>query len=173
MIRLAFLLLFIAYPLLELAVLIWVGQRIGVPATLAIVVGSAILGILTLKRQGLSIVTRARQSLARGEAPVMSVAEGALVFLAGALLILPGLIGDTVGIALLIAPLRRAFAAWSLGRFATAGATHVRVFTQRVRGTGPTRKERPARPERPGPVIEGEYTRIDDPDESGPQTGRR
>ena len=165
MIRLAFLLLFIAYPLIELAVLIWVGQRIGVAATLAIVIGSAILGLLTVKRQGFSIFTRAQSALARGEAPVMPVAEGALVFVAGALLILPGLVGDAIGLFLLIPPIRKAFLTWSLGRLATASVTRIRVFTQNARRGDPThRNNRQSRPEKLGPIIEGEYRRLDDPD---------
>lgn len=110
------------------------------------------------------MVTRARQALATGNPPIMPVAEGALVFLSGALLILPGLIGDSIGIVLLIPPVRRAVAVWALGRFATAGATRIRIFT-----SGERRPDRrnggSARPQKPGPIIEGEYTRIDDADD--------
>ena len=164
MIRVVFLLVFIAIPLLELAVLIRVGQHIGVAATIGIVVATAILGLLVVRREGLSMVTRARQALATGNPPIMPVAEGALVFLSGALLILPGLIGDSIGIVLLIPPVRRAVAVWALGRFATAGATRIRIFT-----SGERRPDRrnggSARPQKPGPIIEGEYTRIDDADD--------
>lgn len=161
MIRLVFLIVFIAVPLLELAVLIRVGQLIGVAATIGIVIVTAFLGLVMVKREGFSMVTRARQALATGNPPIMPVAEGALVFLGGALLVLPGLIGDTLGLLLLIPPVRRAIAAWSLGRFATAGASRIRVFTVRRRRPD-SRHGGPARPEKPGPVIEGEYTRIDD-----------
>lgn len=161
MFRLGFLLVFIAIPLLELALLIRVGQIIGVGATIGIVIGTAILGLVMLRREGFSMVTRARQALASGNPPIMPVAEGALVFFGGALLILPGLIGDTIGVILLIPPVRRAIAAWGLGRFATAGATRIRVFTSRRRRPGEP-DDGPARPQKPGPVIEGEYTRIDD-----------
>lgn len=161
MIRLAFLLVFIAIPLLELAVLIRVGQLIGVAATIAIVIATAILGLVMLRREGFTMATRARQALASGNPPIMPVAEGALVFLGGALLILPGLIGDTIGIVLLIPPVRRAIAAWSLGRFATAGASRIRIFTGR-RPPPDERDSGAARPQKPGPVIEGEYRRVDD-----------
>lgn len=162
MIRLAFLLFFVAYPLLELAVLIRVGQSIGVVATLAIVIGTAFLGLMTMRREGFAMMGRARQALAHGSPPIMPVAEGTLSFLAAILLILPGLIGDSMGLLLLIPPVRRAFAAWSLGRFASAGATRVRIFTTgRTRGT-PGSRERQSDPRKPGPVIEGEFTRVDE-----------
>lgn len=169
MFRLAILLVFIAVPLLELAVLIRVGQLIGVAATIGIVIGTALLGLVMVKREGLSMVTRARQALATGNPPIMPVAEGALVFFAGALLILPGLIGDTIGLVLLIPPVRRALAAWSLGRFATAGASRIRVFTSRGRRADRT-NDGPARPQKPGPIIEGEYTRIEDADDDERRT---
>lgn len=162
--RLVLLLILVAVPLLELAVLIRVGQSIGVAATLAIVIGTALLGLVTLKRQGFAIVTRARQALASGTPPVLPVAEGALVFFAGFLLILPGLIGDTIGLLLLVPPIRRAIAAWSLGRVASEGMTRIRVFTTgRPQRQANTKTEPPPARQKPGPIIEGEYTRIDEP----------
>ncbi len=172
MIRLAFLLFFVGYPLLELAVLIRVGQSIGVAATLAIVIGTAVLGLVTLKRGGFAMMSRARQALAQGSPPIMPVAEGTLAFLAAVLLILPGLIGDTVGLLLLIPPVRRAFAAWSLGRFASAGATRIRVFTTGRPRAGPGAGHRQSDPRKPGPVIEGEYTRVDEDSDDRPPPRR-
>lgn len=164
--RLALLLVFVAYPLLELAVLIRVGQSIGVMATIAIVLATAALGMVTASRQGFTIVTRARETVASGRAPIQPVAEGALVFFAGALLILPGLIGDALGLLLLIPPVRSAVAAWSIGKATSAGASRVRVFVGRRRQETPQNPERQARPEKPGPIIEGEYTRLDDSDDA-------
>jgi len=157
--RLVFLLILVALPLLELAVLIRVGQIIGVAATLAIVIGTAVLGFMMLRRQGFTIVTRARQAVASGIPPVLPVAEGALVFFAGFLLILPGLIGDAIGLILLVPPVRRSIAAWSLGRFAAEGIARVRVFTGSRRDGKP--QQEPAR-QKPGQIIEGEYTRVDE-----------
>ncbi|HEX7073506.1 MAG TPA: FxsA family protein [Hyphomicrobiaceae bacterium] len=172
MIRLTFLLLFVGYPLLELAVLIRVGQSIGVAATLAIVIGTAILGLVTLKREGFAMMSRARQALAQGSPPIMPVAEGSLAFLAAVLLILPGLIGDTVGLLFLIPPVRHAFAAWSLGRFASAGATRIRVFTTGRPHGGSGAGRRQSDPRKPGPVIEGEYTRVDEDSDDRPPPRR-
>jgi len=167
--RLALLLFLVALPLLELAVLIRVGQIIGVGATLAIVIGTALLGLITVKQQGFTIVTRARQALASGTPPVLPVAEGALVFFAGFLLILPGLIGDTIGLVLLLPPVRRAIAAWSLGRFASEGVARIKIFTA---PQAEPKTQRDAGRQKPGPIIEGEYTRIDETrdDHRGPKT---
>jgi len=164
MIRFVFLLVFIAIPLLELALLIRVGQYIGVAATIGIVIATAVLGLLVVKREGFSMVTRARQALATGNPPILPVAEGTLVFFSGALLILPGLIGDTIGLLLLIPTVRRSVAVWALGRFATAGATRIRVFTSRDHWPD-SQNGGSSRPQKVGPIIEGEYTRIDDPDD--------
>lgn len=157
--KLAVLAALLASPLVELAVLIRAGQLIGIPATLAIVIATALLGLLMMQRQGFSALDRARQDLSAGRAPLLPVAEGGLVFLAGVLLILPGLIGDTIGLLLLLPPLRRAVAQWGLGRLAARGLTTVSTLR--------SRRETPDQPPRrggmpPGPVIEGEYTRIDE-----------
>ncbi|MCL4766131.1 MAG: FxsA family protein [Hyphomicrobiaceae bacterium] len=162
--RLALLLILVAIPLLELAVLIRAGQLIGVAPTLAIVVGTALLGLVVVRQQGFSIVSRAREAISSGRPPIMPVAEGALVLFAGGLLILPGLIGDAIGLVLLIPPVRRAIAAWSLGRFASEGASRLKVFTRSRRDRRAERRDdREPRQRKPGPIIEGEYTRIDEP----------
>lgn len=152
-----FLLLFIAAPLLELAVLIRVGQSIGVVATLAIVIGSAILGMFVVRLQGFSVFNRMRETVAEGRPPVLPMTEGALLLLSGILLILPGLIGDTIGLLLLIPPLRRLVATWMISR----SAVDVEVFTRNPWNR--TRDKQKPENARSGPVIEGEYTRIDDP----------
>jgi UPF0716 protein FxsA len=132
---------------------------IGVGYTLALVIGSAVLGVIVVRLQGFAILSRARQSLADGRPPLVPVAEGVLLLLAGILLILPGLIGDAIGLVLLIPPLRRLIAIWSIRQFTREGAARVTVFTtKRWRGG-----KRQQQPRRPGPVIEGEFTRIDEP----------
>ena len=159
--QLILLLLFIAAPLLELAVLIRVGQSIGVAATLALVIGSAILGLFVVRLQGFAVFGRMRETIAEGRPPVLPMTEGALLLLAGVLLILPGLIGDTIGLLLLVPPLRRLIATWMIGRAAATGSVNVKIFTKNHRN-------RPGQPQKPekagsGPVIEGEYTRVDEP----------
>jgi UPF0716 protein FxsA len=155
--RLVFLLLFIAAPLLELAVLIWVGKAIGVFATLAIVIGSAILGMFVVRLQGFSVFNRMRETVAEGQPPVLPMTEGALLLLAGILLILPGLIGDTIGLLLLVPPLRQLAATWMIRRSAVDVSVYTRNPWNRT-----SEKQKPEN-SKSGPVIEGEYTRVDEP----------
>ena len=157
---LVFLLLFIAAPLVELAVLIRVGQAIGIAATLAIVIGSAILGLFVVRLQGFTVFGRMRETLAEGQPPVVPMAEGALLLQAGILLILPGLIGDTIGLLLLIPPLRQLIATWMISRAAAKGSVNVEIFTKKPWRRSGSKDQRDDG--KSGPVIEGEYTRVDE-----------
>jgi UPF0716 protein FxsA len=154
--RLGLLLTFVAFPLLELALLIKAGQIIGVGPTLAIVVATAILGLLILRWQGFTVVRRTRLAIREGRAPVEPVVNSALVFAAGAFLISPGLIADTIGLLLLIPWARRFIARWGL-RECWGGAT-IKVF-RTGQGPGPRDGERPRRS---GPIIEGDYQRVEE-----------
>ena len=166
--RFVLLLLFIAAPLLELAVLISVGQIIGVGWTLVLVIGTALLGLFVVRLQGFTVFNRVRQSMVEGKPPVMPMFEGALLLLAGPLLILPGLIGDTIGLLLLIPPVRRVVASWMLDGGASDGKTRVEVFTNRQWSSRRQQQRRDGdRDEKAGPVIEGEYTRIDETGKNG------
>ena len=104
--RLALLLVFVAYPLLELALLIRAGQAIGFWPVLAIINGTGLLGVAILRRQGFKVVEKVSAALEEGREPVAPLADSALVFAAGSMLISPGLVGDTMGLLLLIPQLR-------------------------------------------------------------------
>ncbi len=163
--RFVLLLAFILVPLAEIALLIEVGRHIGILATVAIVVLTAILGTTLLRQQGFAVLQRASQSLQTGRMPLDSVAEGVLLLIAGAFLLAPGLITDTIGFLLLIPPIRRPFAKWVLKRLVESGAVHVSVFTSGEAGGGPFRSGPESRPpdgDDDGPVIEGEFERLDE-----------
>lgn len=100
-------LLFVAIPLLELALLIWVGQRVGVAATISLVVITGILGASLARHQGLATLERFRRNLDRGELPHRELVDGILILLAGAVLLTPGLLTDTAGFLLLVPPVRQ------------------------------------------------------------------
>lgn len=101
-------LLFTVIPLVELALLIKLGQVIGLFSTIAIVILTGILGASLARSQGFGIVQRIQNELARGQLPGDSLLDGALV-LAGALLLLtPGMITDAFGFTLLL-PVSRVF----------------------------------------------------------------
>lgn len=104
------LLFFIAIPLIEMLLLFEVADYIGGLWTISLVVLTAVIGVQILKRQGLSTLMRANERLNRGELPAQEVLEGFLLAAAGALLLTPGFITDTLGFLCLTSPLRRALA---------------------------------------------------------------
>lgn len=93
-------------PFLEIAAFIWVGGQIGILATLAAIVASAVIGIAILRRQGLGMVMDSRTLLARGQVPQQEFAEMMMLAVAGFLLLVPGFITDVAGFALLVPPVR-------------------------------------------------------------------
>ena len=109
---------FVLVPLAELALLVWLGGRVGLLPTIALVVVTGILGAALARQQGLATWRRFQQALAAGRPPHHEVLEGLLVLLAGAVLLTPGLLTDLTGFALLVPPLRRAVAARLARRFA-------------------------------------------------------
>jgi UPF0716 protein FxsA len=117
-------LIFVAVPLLELALLIKVGQSIGFWSTLAIIVVTAGLGVAVMQSHGLKTMQRAQASLAEGKPPVQSVVDGTFVMFAGLLLISPGLMTDVAGLLLLIPPLRRLVGGWIMRRLLASGKVH-------------------------------------------------
>ena len=101
---------FIAVPLGEMLLLVEVSDRIGFLITLGMVVATAVIGVQILKRQGFATLTRANQKLQSGQIPAQEIVEGMLLAAAGALLLTPGFITDTIGFVLLTGPLRRPIA---------------------------------------------------------------
>jgi UPF0716 protein FxsA len=98
----------IGVPILEIALFIEVGAVIGLWPTLVVVVFTAILGTLLLRRQGLSVLFRFRQSMEAGGLPLEQLFDGICLLLAGALLLTPGFFTDGIGFLLFVAPLRAA-----------------------------------------------------------------
>lgn len=100
------LLLFIALPLIEIALFIWVGSAIGVGLTLLLILLSAMLGVSILRGQQARAMEM-MQNRMRVE-PGTLLAQGAFKAVSGILLILPGFLTDTIGLLLLIPQLQRA-----------------------------------------------------------------
>ena len=110
--------LFIVVPIAELAVLIQIGQLIGVWWTIALLVADAILGSLLARSQGRRVWQRFNEALRAGRAPAREVMDGALVLFGGALLLTPGFLSDILGIVLLLPPTRALVRAILVRRFA-------------------------------------------------------
>jgi UPF0716 protein FxsA len=97
---------FILVPLAELAVLIAVGDYIGLLPTLVLLLVVSVAGAWLAKREGLAAWRRFQLAVADGRVPTVEVADGAMILLAGALLLTPGFLTDVVGILLLLPPTR-------------------------------------------------------------------
>ena len=111
-----FLLLFVGIPLFELYFMIQVGSEIGAFPTVFLVLFTAVLGGLLVRVQGFSTALRVRDAMERGEVPAVEMMEGALLLVAGVLLLLPGFVTDAVGFLCLIPSARRAMVLWFLKR---------------------------------------------------------
>src|SRR4051794_21279954 len=108
-------LLFIAVPIAELAVIIQVGQAIGVWWTIALLVADSLIGTWLMRHQGRTAWRRFNEAVQAGRVPAREVLDGALVIFGGALLLTPGFITDIPGLALLVPP-PRAIVRATLGR---------------------------------------------------------
>jgi UPF0716 protein FxsA len=108
--------LFIFMPMLELAVLFRLFDRVGAAPTLGLVVVTGLVGAFLARREGLKALQTIRRESAQGRLPAPALMDGALILTAGILLITPGLVTDTVGFLLLIPFVR----AWVRGRLRQA-----------------------------------------------------
>jgi UPF0716 protein FxsA len=92
----------------ELATFLMVERQIGMLWTLGIALTTAVLGSFLVRRAGGSVLRELRQKMAAGVLPGRELTHGAAVLVAGALLISPGFLTDTIGFLLLIRPVRDA-----------------------------------------------------------------
>ncbi|SEF89463.1 FxsA family protein [Jhaorihella thermophila] len=107
---------FVLVPLIEIALFIQIGGAIGLWPTLAIVILTAILGTWLVRTQGLMTLSRLQKSFAELDDPTEPLAHGAMILIAGALLLTPGFFTDAVGFALLAPPVRQAVFRWIRSR---------------------------------------------------------
>src|SRR5215204_3033476 len=110
--------LFIVVPIAELAILIQIGQLIGIWWTIALLVADAVLGSLLARSQGRVTWRRFNEALRSGRPPAREVMDGALVLFGGALLLTPGFLSDILGLVLLLPPSRAVVRAVLVRRFA-------------------------------------------------------
>ena len=111
-------LIFIVVPIAELALLIQVGELIGVWWTIALLIADSILGSLLMRSQGRAAWRRFNAAIAEGRAPAREVLDGVLVIFGGALLLTPGFVTDVFGLAFLLPPTRALIRRLLVRRFA-------------------------------------------------------
>jgi UPF0716 protein FxsA len=126
-------LLFIVVPIAELAILIQVGQLIGIWWTIALLVADAVLGSMLARSQGRAVWRRFNTALQAGRPPAREVLDGTLVLFGGALLLAPGFLTDILGIVLLLPPSRALVRAVLVRRFMS------RMVASMSRGPAPPR----------------------------------
>ncbi|MBB4093806.1 membrane protein FxsA [Ochrobactrum pecoris] len=95
-------LVMLAMPFIEIAGFVIIGSKIGVFATLGLVILSAMLGFFLLRVQGIGLLQRIRTETAAGRVPDREMVHGAMMVLAAILLIVPGFVSSTIGILLFI-----------------------------------------------------------------------
>ena len=160
-------LLFTLVPLVELVLLIEVGERIGLGPTVLLVILTGVAGASLARREGARTWREVRRELGRGRIPGRELLSALLVLLAGALLVTPGVLTDAAGLLVLLRPARGRLVELLRGRLTEkmeAGELH--VFAGGTPG-----------PDRPGeaPEEDGWHRRPDgrEDDDSGDGDGRR
>ncbi len=93
-------------PLVELVLLLQVAQLTSVSFTILLVIGTGIIGGILAKLEGLKVMVKIQTELAQGRLPKDPAIEGAMILLAGALLLTPGIFTDLLGFSFLLPPSR-------------------------------------------------------------------
>jgi len=115
-----FLKLFLAFtlvPFIEIYLLIKIGGQVGAFNTILIVILTGLLGASLARLEGLKTMTKVRDSLNRGDLPAEEMLDAMLIFVAGVVLLTPGLITDLAGLALLVPKARYWFKRWLRKKF--------------------------------------------------------
>lgn len=130
-------LLFIAMPILEIYVILQVGQAIGVLPTIAVLIVDSIVGTWLMRSQGRAVWRRFTEALEAGRPPAREVLDGALVIVGGALCLAPGFVTDAFGLFLIAPPTRAIVRRALVRRLARRGAMHVGMWARPPAGTQP------------------------------------
>jgi UPF0716 protein FxsA len=158
-------LLFVGVPLLELFVLIQLGQLVGLWPTIGLVVLTGFAGAALARLEGLRTIWKIRGQLARGQLPGDALLDGLAILLGGALLLTPGVLTDLVGFSFLLPPTRRRLMGrirQSLERRVKAGAIRITTFNTGAGGMpfgqapfpwGGSGEEDPTRPPSSGEIV--------------------
>ena len=115
-------LLFIVVPAVELALLVEVGSRIGGLGTLALIITTGVVGASLARRAGMDVLRRVQAETQQGRLPTDALLDGAIILVAGVLLVTPGIVTDLFGFACLLPAFRRGLKALARGYFARAVA---------------------------------------------------
>tara|TARA_B100001013_G_C24410891_1_gene363886 strand:- start:184 stop:639 length:456 start_codon:yes stop_codon:yes gene_type:complete len=145
-----FFLFFIVIPLLEVMLFITIGKYIGLWNTIIIIIITGIIGAILVKSQGITILNKALGEIKSNKIPIFSIFEGIAILIAGAFLLTPGFLTDTLGCILLIPKTRNLIISYI--------TTHLKKRT--------VYKEKstyyPDEEDKKNKIFEGDYEEIDD-----------
>lgn len=144
--RIVLVVLFVGVPLLEIFVLVQVGQVIGAWWTILLLIAASVIGTWLIRREGGRAWRALRVALETGRMPARELADGALILVGGTLMLTPGFVTDAFGI-LLIVPVTRPLARSLL----------TQLIARRLLGPGSTNRPGPGSG---GSVVRGEV--VDD-----------
>ena len=145
-----FFLFFIVIPLIEVMLFITIGKYIGLWNTIIIIIITGIIGAILVKSQGITILNKALGEIKSNKIPIFSIFEGIAILIAGAFLLTPGFLTDTLGCILLIPKTRNLIISYI--------TTHLKKRT--------VYKEKstyyPDEEDKKNKIFEGDYEEIDD-----------
>ena len=145
-----FFLFFIVVPLIEVMLFITIGKYIGLWNTIIIIIITGIIGAVLVKSQGITILNKALEEIKSNKIPIFSIFEGIAILIAGAFLLTPGFLTDTLGCILLIPKTRNLIISYI--------ATHLKKRT--------VYKEKstyyPDEADKKNKIFEGDYEEIED-----------
>lgn len=131
-------LMFIVVPILELVILIRLGQLMGLWPTVALVLATGLVGATLARMEGLRVLLQLQRELAAGRLPTQAMLDGISVMIGGVLLLTPGILTDLAGLSLLFPPTRRGIQWWvrkRLEKGVAEGSIHVMTMGQQGFGT--------------------------------------
>lgn len=153
-------LLLLAFPLIEIAMFVIVGQAIGVFPTIGLVLASFVLGVVLLRTQGIGALARAQAELQAGRDPGAHMVGAVMTVVAAILLIIPGFVTDIFALLLMIPGVRQLVWHRLRSRIAVSGSfAGFRGTSGSTRWSGNRSRDR-------GPVVdldESDYSRKPDP----------
>ncbi|HIP22224.1 MAG TPA: FxsA family protein [Rhodobacteraceae bacterium] len=141
-------LILVGVPIIEIGLFIELGGFLGLWPTLGIVVLTALLGTLLLRTQGLSTLEELKRTAETGQSPAGPMANGALILVAGLLLLTPGFFTDSFGFLLMVPPFRALLIKWIAAR------AQMKIYASA------------ANSQQAPDIIDGEFEIVDD-DEAG------
>jgi len=144
------LILFIAIPIAEIATFIQVGDIIGLWFTIAVIILTAIVGSMLVRKQGLEVLSKFKTNVESGDIPLEPAIHGMFLLVAGLLLITPGFLTDIIGFALLVPPLRSILGHMVWEKIKNSSNIHVTPGNMHHPNQGAPQTDHA------GPIIEGE-----------------